>query len=530
MFSARSFLACKEGDELEDCQDSVYPAPTEKSEVNVYAISDGATTSFFSRAWAQILTRRFGEDPERTFSEWNSWLENAQSEWQQEIRKAADSATASFLTVNGLHARRPAAATFVGVKITPCNSGEWDWQATVLGDSCLFRLRSNGSLTSWKVQSSSEFTNIVEAIESWPRSDSHSPVKFGSSFGDEPKICSGDNLILSTDALAKWLLKRCEIGAPVWGTIFNLKSDDEFQAFVKQARLEADNPLANDDVALAVLNFGNLQPIFSNQTFTPKPRLEETSGPEVTRAVSIRSPEKSSGVPFPTTPSPVVARNRGVIFFWVYALIIPAVLVILLFVLAKSFWRPKPENEQQLQNQLAATNRKNEQLQNQLAARNLENEQLRNQLAATTTKRGPEKSVKSGADPLVKENDARKAGPPNVTDQHDHNPNPATAITQTQPPLAASSSPKASSPTNNPSLGTRYLIGPFSIHRKTGRVGVLTGAKVMLLSVGDKSRVRTEDGIEFEVSQDKLTTNLDRANKAGDDPETIVEELRREPQ
>src|SRR6266487_254083 len=121
MLSARTFLACKEGEELDDCQDSIYPAPAPatrnlESEAGAYAISDGATTSFFSRTWAQILTKRFGEDPERIFKDWNSWLKDAQSEWQQEIEKAAKSENASFLTINGLHAKRPAAATFVGLK------------------------------------------------------------------------------------------------------------------------------------------------------------------------------------------------------------------------------------------------------------------------------------------------------------------------------------------------------------------------------------------------------------------------------
>ena len=80
----RTFLAWKKGDEWDDCQDSIHPLPgdTAADNRNAFAVSDGATTSFFSRAWARILTSHFAEKPEEALSRWDEWLEGAQEKWK----------------------------------------------------------------------------------------------------------------------------------------------------------------------------------------------------------------------------------------------------------------------------------------------------------------------------------------------------------------------------------------------------------------------------------------------------------------
>src|SRR5260370_34022104 len=129
MLSARTFLASKEGEELLDCQDSTYPVPDKNVDFETcsYAVADGVATSFFSRNWAQILTGRFGESPERVFHDWPGWLEDAQDEWRLEVERVAHSESANFFVVNGLNAKRRAAATFIGLKILQRNSEGWAW-------------------------------------------------------------------------------------------------------------------------------------------------------------------------------------------------------------------------------------------------------------------------------------------------------------------------------------------------------------------------------------------------------------------
>jgi hypothetical protein len=273
--SARAFLAWKDGDDPGDCQDSIYcpksfaPGP--------FAVADGAATSFFSRAWATILTRRFGSEPQGALSDWHQWLQLSQAEWQQEVQEAASSENASFLVKNGVLARRPAAAAFAAVLIEERNSEGWAWRSIVIGDSCLFRLGHSGAIQTWHLKSSEDFSSVVRAVESWPKAENHFPAQFGSPpYGCEPVLVEKDTLFLATDALSKWLLTRYEQGAPVWATLASLDSHDKFEAFVSSARKEAVTPLDNDDVALVVLRFGDLPPSFNKDVFEPNPRKRLT--------------------------------------------------------------------------------------------------------------------------------------------------------------------------------------------------------------------------------------------------------------
>jgi hypothetical protein len=309
VLSARTFLACKHGEKPADCQDSIHPLPDNKLafETSSYSVADGVATSFFSRNWARILTRRFGEGPQRVFYDWSRWLADAQDEWILEVERAAHSQGASFLVVNGLHAKRRAAATLVGLTILQQNAEGWTWRAAVLGDSCLFKLTKDGMVSSWNLKWSTEFTNLVTAAESRPSENACLPSQFGSPpHGDEPPIYESDSLLLATDALAKWLLKRQECGNPVWGTILGLETSNAFQLFVDQARLEVEQPLENDDVALVVLKFGEIHSIFAQQMFTPGARPESPGDPKLTQAPPHRLSEQLT---IPTEPSPAIASK-----------------------------------------------------------------------------------------------------------------------------------------------------------------------------------------------------------------------------
>jgi len=277
MLAARTFLVWKDGDQWDDCQDSIYPMPDDLSgETYAYAVADGVSTSFFSRRWARILTRKFGENPERVFEDWQVWLEEAQAEWQLQIEKIAHSGKANFIVANGFRAKKPAAATFIGLTLTDHNEDGWTWRAALVGDSCLFKLGKDGDVSSWNIKSSTEFCNVVPSVESWPRLNPYAPTQVGSApFGSESPIRESDSVILATDALAKWLLKRHELGQPVWGTILKLERSEDFEDLVRRARSEEDNSLQNDDVALATLSFGAIHPVFAEQTFTPRPRSTE---------------------------------------------------------------------------------------------------------------------------------------------------------------------------------------------------------------------------------------------------------------
>lgn len=281
----RCFLAPKQGEDPEDCEDSVHPEPGASPEGagRVFAVSDGTTTSFFSGLWARILTRHFAANPAAAFDlVWGDWLKDAQREWLTEVRQRAEAPEASFYTRNDVSGRRPGAATFLGLLLEPPNpDGGIPWRALVLGDSCLFLLGKDGT-RSIALTRAEEFSNSVKAAESYETGHLHQPVQFASApRGTEPALLDGDVILLATDALSKWLLVRAEFGQPVWGSVLSLGSPSEFETFIADARREAQSPLDNDDVALVVLKMGAPHQRHLQCRFDPKPKPQQSPPPAV---------------------------------------------------------------------------------------------------------------------------------------------------------------------------------------------------------------------------------------------------------
>ena len=311
-FSHRCFLASKPGENLSDCEDSIFPEPesNESDAIHSFAVSDGTTTSFFSGLWSKILTAHFASDPKAVFdTEWSEWLKLAQQAWQIEVRTIASSTGVSMFTRNGVRERRPAAATFAAVLFEdPDTDNTIPWKAVVLGDSCLFLLRYNGH-RSIQLTRSEQFSNWVSAAESYATPLPHLPTfHFSRPRGDEENLKEGDVAILATDALSRWLLLRAELELPVWGTLLALKSQSEFEKFVSDARSQKTAPLEPDDVALVVFQTGPAHEYISRAVFESNGRNPEGVGatqPAATGNPAVNSPIPDSATasitPLPTT-------------------------------------------------------------------------------------------------------------------------------------------------------------------------------------------------------------------------------------
>jgi hypothetical protein len=62
----------------------------------------------------------------------------------------------------------------------------------------------------------------------------------------------GETLLLTTDALAVWLLRQVEAHAHPWPALLNLRSHDDFAAWVEGLR--QDKQIRNDDTSLLVIH------------------------------------------------------------------------------------------------------------------------------------------------------------------------------------------------------------------------------------------------------------------------------------
>ncbi len=338
-FTSQCFIAPKLGEAPDDCEDSIFPEPGDGPDAakGVFAVSDGTTTSFFSGLWARILTRRFAADPGAAFDlTWGEWLKDAQQEWQAEVRLRAEAAGASFYTKNDVLVRKPGAATFVGLRLEPpLPDGVIPWRALVLGDSCLFILGKDGS-RSMVLTKAEEFSNMVQAAESYEIVAAHLPKKFASSpDGAESGLAEGDVALLATDALSKWLLARAELGQPIWGTVLSLRSQSEFETFIADARREAEVPLDNDDVALVVVKLGTPHERYGLGSFEPKPKPEKPPTPSTPPPL----PPPASDIPDPSPPvkSPGQKRDGRTPLQWVRRNRLPLALLASLIALVLVF-------------------------------------------------------------------------------------------------------------------------------------------------------------------------------------------------
>lgn len=294
------FITHKPAEDPEDCQDSLCAVP----ERGVFAVADGAGNSFFPREWAECLTSHFASDAERALGRgtFTAWLRAAHKDWATIIERMATAPKPPFLVVNGYHGRTAAAATFIGVRLGQPSDGGIPWEAIALGDSCLFHARADGKVDKYPLVKSQDFSFDTQALSSYPDKNPVEPIFFGSENGRGcHSIVEGDVLILASDALSRWLIRREEMDQPVWGHLLSLETDETFLEFVSQARAEANEPMVNDDVALVVVRFGEPHSIYRKQLFVSAPAAPLLR----TQPVAARTPEPVP-VPDPTLPSHVV--------------------------------------------------------------------------------------------------------------------------------------------------------------------------------------------------------------------------------
>lgn len=182
------------------CEDAWAPetGPQDSAANFRCAVADGASTSAYSRPWAQILVRDFlAENP----------LSESQAAWR-EIVAVGDSDVPWWLThkvAEGAH------SAFIGLEIN-----ETGWQAIAWGDACLFHVRSSHILSSFPLQSAADFPDQPTLLSSI----GDNPVALEASGEWSP----GDHFLLATDAVARQLFEL-PITDTVWSELAPANDD-----------------------------------------------------------------------------------------------------------------------------------------------------------------------------------------------------------------------------------------------------------------------------------------------------------------
>ena len=263
--TATSFIIHKEAESLDDCQD----ACAQNDEKGRYAIADGVTRSFFPKEWATLLVEHFCEsiDLSSAKTDWQGWMVPIQQKWYEQVEEKVRERNLFYLT-NPFNAKKSAASTFIGIEF---NKDDGEWEAMIVGDSCLFH-KSDSGFESYLIENSADFTNRPEVFASFAK-DNHFEPKF---IGGDTN--PGDTFILATDALAKWILEHREAGKldAVLDRLKAVKTDEQFCQFVHGARHNEAIRLVNDDVTLMIISVEEAQEQLNNQGVEQRPSVEDT--------------------------------------------------------------------------------------------------------------------------------------------------------------------------------------------------------------------------------------------------------------
>lgn len=219
-----------------------------------FAVADGASESSFAATWAKLLADGFVAAKRRPWRDL-AWLAPQRQRWAAEVDPRPLPWFAEEKRELGSY------ATLLGIAFgsAPASGGRQPpgtavWRALAVGDSCLFRLRAGKLEKSFPLARSSDFGNQPALLGSRGRADDTPPQGIRRARG---KGRPGDRLLLTTDALAEWLLRRNENKQRPADDIDRLLAEsapqDSFAGWVEERRNR--QGLRNDDVTLVVIDF-----------------------------------------------------------------------------------------------------------------------------------------------------------------------------------------------------------------------------------------------------------------------------------
>lgn len=209
-----------------------------RGRAGLYAVSDGASESFAPRDWAQIIARRYVEQPSVT----PEWLRLASCEYNRRFNRASMtwSAQASF--------DRGSYATLLGAKVSP--SGK-DIAILAIGDSLAVLTDGESLVSTHPYNSSEQFRRRPTLL---------STISHNNSIIDDQRVMNSASVVwalqrletpsvlLMTDALGAWLLEK-----PVSriAELLSLRTRSAFRYLVEKERVS--HRMRKDDSTLIII-------------------------------------------------------------------------------------------------------------------------------------------------------------------------------------------------------------------------------------------------------------------------------------
>lgn len=208
-YEARCFIAPKEGDNPTISDDKYAMVPQR------YALADGAGTSFQPARWAEVLVNNYIQRPQDFMAQqdFNSWLKRCSKEWEHRVRtewlphvELADWEDPDAMIAQG------AQSTFIGCILREEKEGQTYAHIVTIGDANFFLFRPseyNGikceeAYPLKQVERSSYTDTLASTIAESKLLRAWQARKI-----PRPRLVQhGDYIVLATDEMAIWLLKR----------------------------------------------------------------------------------------------------------------------------------------------------------------------------------------------------------------------------------------------------------------------------------------------------------------------------------
>jgi hypothetical protein len=209
-------------------------------EENRIAISDGATNSFDSKSWANIIVNKFVSNPKLN----KSWIIEAIREYNllHNYSALSWSKQAAF--------ERGSFASLIGIELL-----ENQLIVTSFGDSIAILLDGDRYIDSFPYIISEDFNKDPELLASF--------LKYNTFFEKDIDLSKYQKnwytsnytkpiLVCMTDAFGQWALKNEEKNVSKWDLICNIKTQEQLLTLVENERLSKEMKL--DDTTLLIID------------------------------------------------------------------------------------------------------------------------------------------------------------------------------------------------------------------------------------------------------------------------------------
>ena len=238
-FSHAEFLEQKHGSEISECEDAL----SVHEERHLFCVADGATEAFASRDWAHLLAAGWTnfEGVIATSDDFIKWAGPIGLSFEELWKRKDLPWYAQEKLAFGSY------AAFAGLALFE-RDGQWVWQGTAIGDSCVVLWRKQQIEESIPLNDPAAFGFIPTLLPSDTGKQQSLAGKIA--FRSKP-IQPGDSFFLMTDAIAAWFLHAAKSSPKKllsFESMLQGNDQDALRIFVNDARL--DGSLRNDDVGI----------------------------------------------------------------------------------------------------------------------------------------------------------------------------------------------------------------------------------------------------------------------------------------